>query len=55
MDKPDYGKVPEYLKAAKLKLQHDKEAKLEAERKQVQQVCSFNANDQKRYLSALQV
>lgn len=38
IDKPDYGKVPEYLKEAKLKLQQEKAAKEEQEKMRIQQV-----------------
>ena len=38
VDKPDYGKVPEYLKATKLKLKQDKMAKEEEQRIIMQQV-----------------
>ena len=37
-DKPDYGKIPLYLKAAKMKLQQDRAAKEEEERIKAQQV-----------------
>ena len=38
IDKPGFGKVPEYLKAAKLKLQQDKAAKEQEQRVRAQQV-----------------
>ncbi len=43
IDKADYGKVPEYLKAAKLKLQQDAAIKQEEQRVQAQQVSFFSS------------